>query len=121
MKNKIVKILVCSICQYILLIVAIMIYNSFFKLKHPNIAIGLAYYYYIRMIFPIVILIFNSTFFITKKKIRIILYFIPTVIILLYWCTSIENYPFRISFIIVVSLLVLVFPLLAQYYKKKEK
>ena len=106
MKNKIVKALLYSICQYIILIAAIMIYDSILKLKHPNIAIGMAYYYYFRIILPITILIFNSTFFI-KKKVKVIFYLVPTIIILLYWISSIKAYPFRVSFIIVASLLIL--------------
>jgi hypothetical protein len=73
-------------------------------MKNPNVSLGIANHYYVIIVFPIVLFIWNLVSLITMNKItRIFVYILLGIIILIYWFNTINNYPYRTLFVLLVS------------------
>jgi hypothetical protein len=96
------------ILQWGIIMVILYVYNHIFKVPKLYLSLSISYYYYCFIILPIIILLWNVIYwrydnFIVKLSIFVGLYFI----LILYWINSIKIYPYRVPFILMVSLCVL--------------
>lgn len=99
------KLLLLSILQYLFIFVLLYAYNRLIGVKGTKLPINLSFYYYIIAILPIAIIIWNSiVLYIKNIRIKYFLLCIPSLMIVLYWIDSISSYPYRILFMIVISI-----------------
>lgn len=102
---KHLKLLLLGILQYLFIFVLLYAYNRLIGVKSTKLPINLSFYYYIIAILPITIIIWNSiVLYIKNIRIKYCLLCIPSLMIVSYWIDSIGSYPYRILFMIVISI-----------------
>ena len=105
---KYLKLLVLSILQYLFIFVLLYAYNQRFEIRGTKLSINLSSSYYLIAVLPITIIIWNILFVSIKNiKIQKRLLCIPLSVIVLYWISSISTYPYRVSFLILMSIAIL--------------
>lgn len=108
MKKYILKFTLIYVVQLVVFFLAIGVYNYLFKLERGGISLGIAYYYYALIIYPVILFVCNLVTIIVKHKLaKIIVYVISVIMTLVYWVDIFDNYPFRVLFILFISIIIL--------------
>lgn len=108
MKKIIIRFISVSILQWILLYMLLSLYNYFFPGLKPDLSFGISCYYYITFIFPVILIIWNIVTLSCAKKVKITINSMLVFVILFYWFSGLNNYPYRISFLLFCSILILI-------------
>jgi len=110
MFKNIIKIIITSLIQWFFIVLLLDIYNYCFELKRPDISLGISKYYYSFALLPVILLICNAvTLFCKNKYLKIIVYLLCCSLIIWYWYFSFTNYPYRTSFVILISIIMVAF------------
>ena len=116
MKNKIFKIILISLGQWVIFYILISFYGYLFKIEKPNLSLGVTYYYYIVIVLPIVLFSWNLFNLIVLKHVyKVLIYMILIGVVVVYWINCLSNYPYRTLFILFASIGILLASLYFSY------
>jgi hypothetical protein len=104
-KKKIFYFFFVVLIQWGLFFLLSQLYFYFCKINRPDLSFGISYFYYTVAIYPLVLILWNTIILITQSKLlKIITCAILGVLTCGYWFYSLQNYPYRVSFLLVISI-----------------
>ena len=102
------KLFLLSVLEFIFITTLIYVYNELFPINGMKLSIGISFYYYIILVLPFAIILWNTVFVkVLNKKNKYFLLGVLIIFILYYWIGAICDYPYRVSFTILISIVTL--------------